>query len=196
MLSENDDDRDRPRGILSGADREFLRNPDEYSRQATNEREHRIVERIRNALLDFRYLADPEFPDKLLSQAFSEPLESGGRHTLLATVVDEIEASDPDIEDGAVEAITAFHRVYTPATFNDMVEDAVQAAVARYYSGREVVDASYSPDIRDRERVHERAQEKLESDTPLTANETKLLLEYGEVNPDRVVDHVREDGED
>ena len=199
MLSEIDDDRDE-RGILSRADREYLRNPEEYSRQAANARQRRIVERTRNALLDFRYLADPEFSDELLLRAFAAPPDLGGRHPLLGTVPDgastEIVVSDPEVEASAAEAITTFHRIYPPELFNSLVEDGVVSSVNRFQAEKEVVDASYSPDIRDREKVHERAREKLESDIPLTAEETKLLLEYGEVDPDRVVEHVRGSGDD
>lgn len=48
---------ERDRGILSKADRNFLRASDgEYSRQATHERERAIEERVVNSLLDFEIL--------------------------------------------------------------------------------------------------------------------------------------------
>lgn len=52
------DDRDRPRGILSSADRQYLRNPDEYSRQAAHERKKAIRERVWNTVLDFGLLSE------------------------------------------------------------------------------------------------------------------------------------------
>lgn len=45
-------DDDRERGILTPADRDYLRNPDEYSRQASHQREQAIRKRTRDALLD------------------------------------------------------------------------------------------------------------------------------------------------
>lgn len=199
MLSQIDDEREE-RGILSAADRNYLRNPEEYSRQAANARQRRIVERVRNGLLDFQYLADPEFPEEYLEQAFASTQDGPVRGPVVSITAAEdaekIAKSDPEVKNGATEAITTFHRIYPPATFNNMVEEAVQTAVARYYSGIEVVDASYNPDIRERDSVHDRAKKKLDNDDPLTPRETKLLLEYGEVDPDRVVEHVREDGED
>ena len=50
----SDDDRDR--GILSTADREYLQSPEGYSRQASNERENAIRNRVWNAILDFDLL--------------------------------------------------------------------------------------------------------------------------------------------
>lgn len=47
---------DRPRGILSEADRRYLRNPEEYSKQAKYERRQAIIERVHEALHDFPLL--------------------------------------------------------------------------------------------------------------------------------------------
>jgi len=55
---EEGDGNGRKRGILSPSDREYLRNPDDFSRQASHEREARIRERIENAILDFSLLYD------------------------------------------------------------------------------------------------------------------------------------------
>ena len=181
------------RGILSPADREYLQHPEDYSRQAANEREQRIVERIRNALLDFRYLADPEFPDEYLEESFGDQ-EAHGRVEPISLPEGGLTLSDGYVEDSVVEAITLFHLIYPPAVFNDMIEEAVETAVSRYRPDIEVVDASYNPDIRDRGAVHQIAMGKLDEGDPLSAEETKLLLEYGEVDPDRVVEHVRGDG--
>lgn len=59
---------DRDRGVLSPADRQFLRSPEEYSRQATHEREKAIRERVWNAILDFELLANmpPEQRQRVL----------------------------------------------------------------------------------------------------------------------------------
>lgn len=49
-------DDSRGRGILSPADRQYLRNPEEYSRQASHEREKAIRGRVDNAIRDFTVL--------------------------------------------------------------------------------------------------------------------------------------------
>lgn len=48
---------ERGRGILTPADREFLRNPEDYSRQAAYNRNEAIKERVENSTLDFMLLA-------------------------------------------------------------------------------------------------------------------------------------------
>jgi hypothetical protein len=47
---------ERPRGILSPADRRYLKNPDEYSSQAAFERRRAISERIHESLHDYPLL--------------------------------------------------------------------------------------------------------------------------------------------
>lgn len=49
---------DRPRGVLSQADRNYIKNPDEYSRQASHAREEKIQERVYNSILDFIILSE------------------------------------------------------------------------------------------------------------------------------------------
>lgn len=86
-------DDERGRGILTEADRAFLRNPDEYSRQNAHARQNAIGERVRNAILDFTVLFDnldaegyqrifgrPPTPK---SQRYADPaLEAGLRDAL------------------------------------------------------------------------------------------------------------------
>ena len=49
---------ERDRGILTEADRKYIKNPEEYSRQAAHQREETIRGRIREGVLDFQMLAD------------------------------------------------------------------------------------------------------------------------------------------
>lgn len=69
------------RGILTKADREYLRNPDEYSRQASYNREEKINERIERAFNDFPLLAreldDSVLEDLLAPERFSQELDDG-----------------------------------------------------------------------------------------------------------------------
>lgn len=194
-ISDNADDLRKERGILSKADRKFLRTPEEYSRQAGNERKKAIVERIRAAMLDFHYLADPEFPGELLTEAFRVPDDEVPDHegpwarAVSRGELDHLLA--PDMEDGVVNAIATFHRVLPPSLFNEAVEEAVEKAVKWYYPDHEVVDAGYEPDIQERGQVHKTAKWKLENDIPLTGEESKTLIEEGEVDPDDVVAHIR-----
>lgn len=76
-------DEKRGRGIFSPADRQFIANPEEYSRQATHERERAIRDRLYNAIFDFALLAD---------------LDPSRRSELLR--YDQLEsATQPDVDD-------------------------------------------------------------------------------------------------
>lgn len=71
----------RPRGILSPADREYLRNPDEYSKQAGYERRRAIVERLHEALHDMPLLVS-ELDEDLRTEAFEDGELDGKEHTI------------------------------------------------------------------------------------------------------------------
>lgn len=73
-----DEDIDRPRGILTRADREFLANGEEsYSRQAAHERRKAIRERVTNALQDFTLLCELEKEER--NKIFPEPGTAASR---------------------------------------------------------------------------------------------------------------------
>ena len=72
---------ERPRGILSPADREYLRNPDEYSKQAGYERRRAIVERLHEALHDMPLLVS-ELDEDLRTEAFEDGELDGKEHTI------------------------------------------------------------------------------------------------------------------
>lgn len=73
------DGKERDRGVLSPADRKFLRSPKEYTRQATHEREQAIRERAWNGFLDGSVLLEHTTPDQRREifdgwKDFSEPV--------------------------------------------------------------------------------------------------------------------------
>jgi hypothetical protein len=73
------DREERDRGVLSPADRKFLRSPKEYTRQATHEREQAIRERAWNGFLDGSVLLEHTTPDQRREifdgwKDFSEPV--------------------------------------------------------------------------------------------------------------------------
>lgn len=61
----------RPRGILSKADRRYLNNPDEYSKQAGYERRRAITERVHETLHDFPLLVS-QLDEELRAEAFED----------------------------------------------------------------------------------------------------------------------------
>lgn len=66
----------RPRGILSEADRRYLMNPDEYSKQAGYERRQAIIQRIHEGLHDF-----PLLVSKLDEDSRAKAFEDGDLET-------------------------------------------------------------------------------------------------------------------
>jgi hypothetical protein len=72
---------DRPRGILSEADRKYLTNPDEYSDQGAYERRQAIIERVHEALHDFPLLTS-ELDEVSRAEAFEDRDLENKEHTL------------------------------------------------------------------------------------------------------------------
>jgi len=191
---------DRGRGILSPSDREYASHPEQYSeeksRTAVNKREEAIVERVRNAVLDFEYLSDTDFPDKLLESAFSPPegdIEDldGGFADLYRRGKLDTKLLDPDIEDNFVSMVAFLFHVLPPTLFSEVVEDGVKQAIREQYPDYEVVDASYNPDIRSPDRAHKQAKNLLENGISLSDEQVRLLLERGEVDPQKVAENVQ-----
>lgn len=191
---------DRGRGILSTSDREYALDPEQYeeekSRTAVNKREEAIVERVRNAVIDFEFLTNPTFPDRLLEAAFS-PAEGdiedldGGFTDLYRRGKLDTELLDPDIEDNFVSMVALLFHVLPPTLFSEVVEDGVKQAVREQYSEYEVVDASYTPDIRSPDRAYGQAKALLENGISLGDEQVRILLERGEVDPQKVAENVQ-----
>jgi hypothetical protein len=101
---------DRPRGILSESDREYLRSPDryadEYSAQSVHKRQNAIRQRVRNAVLDVPLLVG-QLEDELLYEA----LESDGDERPVAALPALVElihrywGSEYRVEEAVREAI-------------------------------------------------------------------------------------------
>lgn len=62
---------ERPRGILSSADRDYLKNPDSISRQAQYNRREAIIERTQNAIYDLALLKS-QLPQNLREDVFDD----------------------------------------------------------------------------------------------------------------------------
>lgn len=91
-MTDGDDTGERERGILSTADRDFLRSdPDDYSRQARHAREEAIRERVTNAVLDFTLLF--------------EHLEHDQREEIFPPAYTHTEIGDPDFEAGVRDTL-------------------------------------------------------------------------------------------
>lgn len=72
---------ERPRGILSPADRRYLQNPEEYSDQGAYERREAIVERVHESLHDYPTLVS-QLDEKHRKRAFEDRDLENKEHTL------------------------------------------------------------------------------------------------------------------
>lgn len=118
---------DRERGVLSVADRNYLRNPEEYSRQASHQREREIRKRTQNALLDFMLL--------LLH------LDRDGRRQLLQFETDSGDDLEPSVE--AIAGVLGFMYQLskdTDSDFETWLRWGVRAAQRRDHVSEAMID--------------------------------------------------------
>lgn len=190
---------ERERGILSSADREYARDPEKWSesksRAAASQRKNAIANRIQNAIIDFNYLADEDFPQEILDSAFQTPddFEPEEHRPLTHGKVGGISFQDRDpIIQGFTAAVSLIYRSFPMPVANRTIELGVIQATNNFYPDHNLVDASYDPVLVSKEDAHERARDALEQGLKLTGEQVLLLLEQGEVDPTEVAEHVQE----
>lgn len=178
-------DTDRPRGLFSNTDREWLLGETTYdTRQSTYERRRAIRERIQHGLLDF-----PVLLDNLSEHDRNVALERDRyphHEKLLDSVV-------------AMLAFAYEITEYKGWDFDRVLEDAVNEA--HRPTGRSPAPGQVSVKdniVRVRENFHwrhslRRAHEKWESGrvTSLTDAELRLLIEYGRMDTSAIIDTYR-----
>lgn len=195
---------DRDRGILSEADRRYALNTEEWSkgksRPATNQRKSAITDRVRNSILDLRHLANKEFPEELLKSIFyvseQKIIEEKGGLSLkqMGSVGDKY--IDPDIEEGFIAGIALMYRVFGVPSANSIIEQGLEQAMNDFYPKTEVVDSTYDPDLQSPEKAHELAKNYLEDGLMLSDEQVRLLIERGEVDSEKVIEHVQRDNKE
>lgn len=192
---------DRNRGMLSKSDREYALKYEEWvedkSRPAANQREKAIVDRLYNSMFDFQHLADEKFPEELLESVFFKSLEQTdsengkGKSKEREGLASFIKDKDPKIEESCIAAVSLIYRIYKRGDANVIIEKGVTRAVQDFYRDKVVVDASYNPELESPEAAYHTALEKLELGEPMSSDQIKLLLERGEVDPEKIAEHVR-----
>ncbi len=177
------DDAERPRGILTESDREYLLTRGEgYSRQAGHARQQAIQERFTSAVLDLALLADlpaEERRELLLEQTDDEDTLQRSRETARAAVAFFYQiAGDLDVD------------------FEHLLEEAiVQAEQTTDGSGKLIfrtADVTITPpEIFDIDQVT--AMEKGSSAAELTRQELLMLIVINYKITDRSLDSSLED---
>lgn len=154
---------ERPRGILTDADRDFLRNRDEYSRQGSHARKTAIIDRTTNAFRDFRLLAsaltDAEI-EKIGEELELEVDDSGfpnhAGQPAPRRILGPESASDVDDPadvlaapnyQGDVSTIGFLYRLYgdDEAAFEHLIAAGVGAGLDSLRGGTWTVDADIEP---------------------------------------------------
>lgn len=193
---------DRDRGVLSPADRRFLRSPEEYTRQATHERENAIRERAWNSFLDGSVLVKYTTPDQRREifdgwEEFSQPLSAPG------------DDDRPDhFPDPADHRGKWFEKVRGEAGFSSWVsflylglsesdefdfETVLREGIERAEEsrGRIVTDLDFRIDTRERRSIGE-LKNRFQQRLVLTTEEIQRLRAAGEFTDDELVAYYDE----
>jgi len=183
---------DRPRGTLSPADRGYLHNPDDYSRQASHEREGRIEERVRNAVLDFTLLFR-HMNDEQLAEIFAElnddtELRRGVKHALAflfdGTATPEAGSNFSFSEKDASE------KLMSAGWFDKLLEEAYVLALIQY----EFIVDEFEPPTVTGEHIEgiDKAQRMAEAGEEFSPRYIQMLLHTDVINSEPVQEAVRE----
>lgn len=186
-------DDERKRGILSPADRRYLRSPDEYSRQATFERQNAIRQRVKDSLLDLTVLLE-----SLPNHEFRKI--TGGQFGALSE--DQVaELLDSEGETEMVEALqNGIALLYLaaaerPENHYDIVEEGVRRGETRRGPDKRTVEVTLDVDASRMDYVATQAQEKIERGIDLTDADVRALLETGRVPADEVAEYLQQPDE-
>lgn len=165
---------ERTRGILSEADRRYIDNPDEYSKQAGYERRQAIIQRVHEALHDFPLLVS-EIDEDSRAKAFEDRDLETKDHTLNVLpsaftflylgVSDTVEPSD-----------------LAKDAFEDMVASGVRQAYLE--RGEPVADVDVSIDVT--------LADETKSLEDMTLTEIQQLGKTGEISREEFIDEMGE----
>lgn len=165
---------ERPRGILSPADREYLANPDSRSRQAKYKRQDAIVERTRQSFHDFRTLHS-SLPGELRKEAFTDDYDEDAPPEEMQHVFNSL----PYVFAFLYEGIRDTNR--SPESPVEVYEDFIASGLRQALNkeGTAVRSIDVTIDIEQGEELEELAERD-----DLTYPEVKQLLEGGEITPE------------
>lgn len=199
-MTQNDDNRGR--GVLSGSDRRYLRDPDEFSRQARYRRRDAIPERVWNAFLDGRVLHNHLSDEQRRAifrgwEDFAERVEAEGDGERLSDRYDIAESRGEWLERIAAERGFAgwFAFLYVGVSesekfeFADILETAVRRAERS--RGREVSSFSFEVESQPNPSIDE-LRTRFEQRDELTASEISRLREAGEADGEQLAAYYDE----
>lgn len=185
-------DDDRPRGILSQADRQFLRGEKEYnSEQSKRDARYRIRERVKNSILDFSILYQ-HLDQRDRDQIFS-PLSRDHEEVLGSDPEMSKESVSHMIEEGMfiagiTDCLSFFYRETQGRniSFEDMFREAVRDMEEQ--KGYIVNDVSLKIDIEREQPEMEDLINRLNQGDSLTKEEISAIIrsEEFDINPEHL----------
>lgn len=185
-------DDERKRGVLSPADRRYLRDPESYSRQSSYERRYSIRQRLRDSVLDFSLLFESLPPSERqaafgVSTGFVSPEED-----VVELDEEELQAGEEGVRDGVGFLFQVARDL--GGSGRRAVEDGVQRGEEA--TGPHTAEVSLDVETYQTARLANRARERLEGGEELTDGQVRAALERGTVDPERLAAHLRnEDGD-
>jgi hypothetical protein len=202
MTNEND----RDRGVLSSSDRQFLRSPEQFSRQATHQRENAIRERGYNSLLDGSVLLEHTTPDQRREifdawKDFAEPVSDPSDEDRPDHFADPAESRGKMIEqaraESGVRSWLAFLYLGTSESGGYDFEAVLRRAIERAEEsrGRIVTDLDFQVDTRERRSLDE-LKSRFQRRARLTTAEIQRLRAADEITDEQLVAYYDDLGGD
>lgn len=194
----------RPRGILSTADRELLTGDSDIEAKSQQERNARarIRTRIGAGLRDFELLADPAYLedrdlDRIRKRGDSRTdTDSDGKGSESGNPVSpgpQDPEIDPEITDALIEMVAFAFRVNPePRYIEQIFEEGLRRGLGRFQPDAELSDVQIT--IEDPETLIERLEAYLDAGWTLSEWEVIFALENDIRPADEIAAHVQEHG--
>lgn len=187
-MSQDDTD-ERERGILSPADRRFLRDPEEYSRQGQYERKSAIKQRVYDSILDLSLLFEL-LPPSQRHEIFGRSTGMGDMNFF--GMFDDPQRLEHALRDGISFLYMSAENTGAGAG-ERLVREGVEHGEEKHGSHHAVVDIDIE---RQKQPVLAgRGREKMENGEALENGEIRALLESEQIPDEKVGQYLREDTE-
>lgn len=180
---------DRRRGVLSPADRQYLNNPDDYSRQAANERKKAITQRVRDGVLDLAALLDE------LSTARRREILGGQAGRVDPEHIGDVLATDDDMTEAITDAVAFLYIAAADRQEQDhrgTIKEAVRRAEQRRGPPARSVEVELNIETTDLNWTATQAQQRMADGGELSDSHVRALLETGRVSPEKLAEYVQD----
>jgi hypothetical protein len=99
---------------------------------------------------------------------------------------------DHGVKRGFIAAVALIYRLYNREDANRIIQKGFKRAIEDFYPETTVIDASYNPKTKSPELAYLNAKATLENDESLTDTQIRLLLEEGEIDPEKIAKHIQQ----